>query len=91
MPAKLVLVPKNVDLAERRASGIGVLERGQRAHQRRLARAVGTEQRHRLAGGDAQVEGVHGEGVAVADRQAGDVESGRDGHGPSLSTRAAPV
>ena len=35
---------KDVDVAERDRAGVGLLQRGDRAHQRRLARAVRPEQ-----------------------------------------------
>ena len=43
-PAHRVLVPQHVDLAERDAAAVGLLQRGEDAHQRGLAGAVGPQQ-----------------------------------------------
>ena len=42
--AHLVLVAEHVDVAEARRARVGLLERGEGAHQGRLAGAVGPEQ-----------------------------------------------
>ena len=50
-----------------------------------LARPVRAEEGDGLSGGDDEVEVGHGEGVAVADGEPGDLQGGRWGHALSVA------
>ena len=67
--AHLFLALQHVDLAEHGAAAVGFLQRGQDAHQRRLAGAVGPEQAEH-ARRDRQadvVQRLHAVGIGLAD------------------------
>ena len=54
--AHLVLLLEHVDAVQINGSGIGILQRGDGAHQRALARAVRTEQaEHVIADGQREI------------------------------------
>jgi hypothetical protein len=55
--ADVVLLAEDVELAEARRAGVRLLQRGQRAHERRLAGAVRSEQAEH-AGGDGEGDAV---------------------------------
>jgi type I restriction enzyme R subunit len=65
------LLPQHLEVARRRAD-----ERGQHAQQGALARAVGPGQRHALAGGEVQVDAIHGTPLPVRVHQAARADDG---------------
>lgn len=69
-PADALRVAHDVVAADDGGAGVGPEQRGQDAHERRLAGAVGTEQRVDGAGGDGEVDAVEhapaAEGLAEA-------------------------
>jgi hypothetical protein len=56
----------HVEAGDARTSLVGREQRREDAHDRRLARTVGSEQTEDAAGGDLEVEPVEGDDVAVA-------------------------
>ena len=58
--------PGHLPAADRDAARVRLLEAGDHAQQRRLARAARAEQRDELAGGDAQARA--GDGPSAAER-----------------------
>ena len=62
---------------------------GDRVEQRRLARPVGTDDRHQLAGADVQRDIAHGHDRAVAGRQVLDAQQGGYGPGMKLGRKAS--
>ena len=78
--------PRDVPSAEQDPAGVGLLEAGDHAQQRRLARARRPEQREELAGLDGEVQGVDRHEVAEALAQIDDVHgSPHKGLGRGLS------
>ena len=66
--------PRDVFAVEADGAGPHRDEAGEREQGRRLARAVGADQRADLAGQDAEVDALQGLDVSVGDLQAGDLE-----------------
>jgi hypothetical protein len=69
LAAELGLLFEHVDVAEADAAAVGVLQGGDRAHERRLAGAVGAEQAEH-AGGDREVDALqraHAVGVGLGE------------------------
>ena len=64
-----------VDALDLDAPGVGLLEAGDDAQQRRLAATAGAEQRGELAGGDADGDVVEGDEVAEALADARDLDA----------------
>ena len=70
-----VFVFQHVDIAEGGSAGVGILQRGERAHERAFARAVGAEQAVH-AGGDIEryvVQGAYAVGICLVEMANGQV------------------
>ena len=65
-----------IDAEDRDVAGVGLQQPGDHPERRRLAGAVGAEQRVELAGADGKIEPVDGRAVE-AFRQAAHVKRGR--------------
>ena len=78
----LVLPPQHVDVTEEGAAAVRLLQRRQRAHQRRLARPVRPEQPEDLAVADGEAQVVDGRQRAKAL-----AEPDRLDHRPNLAAR----
>jgi len=74
----------DVDAVDDHAAGERPLESAQAAHQRRLARAVGTDQRRDAAGIDAEAEIVEGTHAGIVEGEFADVD-----HGPHCACSGA--
>ena len=78
----------------RTAPGIGLVQAGDAAHQRGLARAVGAHHAAQLAGSHRHVDPVERGGAPEPLHQAGGLDLGLLGHvsraGPGRSRRRAP-
>jgi hypothetical protein len=76
-----VLLAQDVDVAQHDGASVGLLERGDRAHERRLAGAVGSEEAiHPARNVERDVaEGAHAVGVGLGDAADSEVHRPAEG------------